>query len=147
MRALLQIKLPLILPIMVIALLFSMITMFGDMTVVYVLTRGGPVDYTRFWASTPSKSASKAAPGARRRHIALRLPPAAGDGQSSCCAPPAAPSAVMAALVWILHNFWSLLVALVLALIGLRIAWRFHKYGATRAEFIVYPAAQSLFIS
>ena len=24
-----------------------MITMFGDMTVVYVLTRGGPVDYTR----------------------------------------------------------------------------------------------------
>ena len=44
MRALLQIKLPLILPIMVIALLFSMITMFGDMTVVYVLTRGGPVD-------------------------------------------------------------------------------------------------------
>ena len=47
MRALLQIKLPLILPIMVVALLFSMITMFGDMTVVYVLTRGGPVDYTR----------------------------------------------------------------------------------------------------
>lgn len=47
MRTLLQIKLPLILPIMVIALLFSMITMFGDMTVVYVLTRGGPVDYTR----------------------------------------------------------------------------------------------------
>ncbi len=47
MRTLLQIKLPLILPIMVIALLFSMITMFSDMTVVYVLTRGGPVDYTR----------------------------------------------------------------------------------------------------
>ena len=47
MRTLLQIKLPLILPIMLIALLFSMITMFGDMTVVYVLTRGGPVDYTR----------------------------------------------------------------------------------------------------
>ncbi len=47
MRTLLQIKLPLILPIMVIALLFSMITMFGDMTVVYVLTGGGPVDYTR----------------------------------------------------------------------------------------------------
>ena len=47
MRTLLQIKLPLILPIMVIALLFSMITMFGDMTVVYLLTRGGPIDYTR----------------------------------------------------------------------------------------------------
>ena len=47
MRTLLRIKLPMILPIMVIALLFSMITMFGDMTVIYVLTRGGPVDYTR----------------------------------------------------------------------------------------------------
>jgi len=47
MRTLLQVKLPMILPIMVIALLFSMIMMFGDMTVVFVLTRGGPVDYTR----------------------------------------------------------------------------------------------------
>ena len=47
MRTLFEVKLPMILPIMIIALLFSMITMFGDMTVVYVLTRGGPVDYTR----------------------------------------------------------------------------------------------------
>lgn len=46
-RTLFQVKLPMILPIMVIALLYSIITMFGDMTVVYVLTRGGPVDYTR----------------------------------------------------------------------------------------------------
>lgn len=47
MRTLLQVKLPLILPIMIISLLFSVITMFGDMTVYYVLTRGGPVNYTR----------------------------------------------------------------------------------------------------
>jgi multiple sugar transport system permease protein len=47
LRTLFEVKLPMILPIMIIALLFSMITMFGDMTVVYVLTRGGPVDYTR----------------------------------------------------------------------------------------------------
>jgi multiple sugar transport system permease protein len=47
LRTLFQVKLPMILPIMIIALLFSMITMFGDMTVVYVLTRGGPIDYTR----------------------------------------------------------------------------------------------------
>lgn len=47
LRTLLQVKLPMILPIMIIALLFSIITMFGDMTVIYVLTRGGPVDYTR----------------------------------------------------------------------------------------------------
>ena len=40
----------------------------------------------------------------------------------------------MGLLAWILHNFWSLLVLLFLALVGLRIVWRFHKYGATRAE-------------
>lgn len=45
-RTLFQIKLPLILPIMVIALLFSFIYTVGDMAVVYILTRGGPVYYT-----------------------------------------------------------------------------------------------------
>lgn len=47
MRILLRIKLPLILPIMAIALLFGIIFTFTDMTVVYVLTRGGPVYYTQ----------------------------------------------------------------------------------------------------
>lgn len=46
-RTLFQIKLPLILPIMSIALLFSIIFTVGDMAVVYVLTRGGPVYYTQ----------------------------------------------------------------------------------------------------
>jgi multiple sugar transport system permease protein len=46
-RTLFQIKLPLILPIMSIALLFSLMFTIGDMTVVYVLTRGGPVYYTQ----------------------------------------------------------------------------------------------------
>lgn len=45
-RILIKIKLPLILPIMAIALLFGIIFTFTDMTVVYVLTRGGPVYYT-----------------------------------------------------------------------------------------------------
>jgi multiple sugar transport system permease protein len=45
-RTLIQIKLPLVLPIMLIALLFSTVFSFGDMAVVYILTRGGPVDYT-----------------------------------------------------------------------------------------------------
>ena len=52
-RTLFQIKLPLILPIMSIALLFSLIFTVGDMAVVYVLTRGGPVFYTQIlptWA-------------------------------------------------------------------------------------------------
>jgi multiple sugar transport system permease protein len=46
-----QIKLPLILPIMSIALLFSLIFMVGDIVVVYVLTRGGPVYYTQVLAT------------------------------------------------------------------------------------------------
>lgn len=52
-RTLFQIKLPLILPIMSIALLFSLIFTVGDMAVVYTLTRGGPVYYTQIlptWA-------------------------------------------------------------------------------------------------
>jgi len=46
-RILFQIKLPLIIPIMSIALLFSLIFTIGDMAVVYVLTSGGPVYYTQ----------------------------------------------------------------------------------------------------
>lgn len=42
-----RIKMPLILPIMYIALLFSLIFTFTDMAVVFVLTRGGPVYYTQ----------------------------------------------------------------------------------------------------
>lgn len=52
-RILLKIKLPLILPIMAIALLFGIIFTVTDMTVVWVLTRGGPVYYTQIlpvWA-------------------------------------------------------------------------------------------------
>jgi len=40
----------------------------------------------------------------------------------------------MALLIWILQNFWSLLVLSFATLVGLRIAYRFRKYGATRAE-------------
>lgn len=52
-RTLFQIKLPLLLPIMSIALLFGVIFTIGDMAVVYILTRGGPVYYTQIlptWA-------------------------------------------------------------------------------------------------
>lgn len=40
----------------------------------------------------------------------------------------------MALLIWILQNFWSLLVLSFATLLGLRIAYRLRKYGATRAE-------------
>lgn len=46
LRTHLQIKLPLITPIMAIASLFSFILIFTDLVVVYVLTRGGPIYYT-----------------------------------------------------------------------------------------------------
>ena len=46
-RTLFQIKIPLILPIMGIAILFGMILTSGDFAVVYVLTRGGPIFYTQ----------------------------------------------------------------------------------------------------
>jgi multiple sugar transport system permease protein len=46
-----QVKIPLILPILYISLLFSLITIFGDMVVVFVLTRGGPVYYTQVLAT------------------------------------------------------------------------------------------------
>ncbi len=42
-----QVKIPLVLPIMTIALLFGLIFTFSDMVVVFILTRGGPVYYTQ----------------------------------------------------------------------------------------------------
>ncbi len=50
-RILFQIKLPLLLPILSVAVLFGTIFTFSDMTVVYVLTRGGPYDTTQVLAS------------------------------------------------------------------------------------------------
>ena len=48
-----QVVLPLVMPIMAIALLFGLIFTFSDMVVAFVLTRGGPVYYTQvlpLWA-------------------------------------------------------------------------------------------------
>lgn len=42
-----QIKIPLVLPILYIALLFGLIFTFTDMAIVFILTRGGPVYYTQ----------------------------------------------------------------------------------------------------
>ena len=40
----------------------------------------------------------------------------------------------MGILIWILQNFWTLLVVALVALVALRIGYRLRKYGATRAE-------------
>ncbi|MCZ6530862.1 MAG: sugar ABC transporter permease [Chloroflexi bacterium] len=47
LRTHLQIKLPLITPIMAIASLFAFILIFTDLVVVFVLTRGGPIYFTQ----------------------------------------------------------------------------------------------------
>jgi multiple sugar transport system permease protein len=50
-RTLFQIMIPLLLPIISIAVLFGIIFTFTDMTVVYILTRGGPLHSTQVLAS------------------------------------------------------------------------------------------------
>ena len=50
-RILFQIKLPLLLPILSVAVLFGTVFTFSDMAVVYVLTRGGPYDTTHVLSS------------------------------------------------------------------------------------------------
>ncbi len=46
-RRLFQIEIPMMLPIINVALLFGVIFTFTDMTVIYILTRGGPYDSTQ----------------------------------------------------------------------------------------------------
>ncbi len=50
-RQVFAIRIPLLLPIMAVAVLYGIVFTFTDMTVVYILTRGGPVDSTQVLAS------------------------------------------------------------------------------------------------
>jgi multiple sugar transport system permease protein len=50
-RHLFQVTVPLVLPIMLVAVLFGLVFTFTDMIVIYVLTRGGPFDTTQVLAS------------------------------------------------------------------------------------------------
>jgi len=50
-RHLFEITIPLVMPIMLVAVLFGMVFAFTDMIVIYVLTRGGPYDMTQVLAS------------------------------------------------------------------------------------------------
>lgn len=50
-RHLFQVTIPLVMPIMLVALLFGVVFTFTDMIVIYVLTRGGPYDTTQVLAS------------------------------------------------------------------------------------------------
>ena len=46
-RTLFQVTIPMLLPIINVALLFGTVFTFTDMTVIYILTRGGPYDTTQ----------------------------------------------------------------------------------------------------
>jgi multiple sugar transport system permease protein len=50
-RQLAFIRLPLLLPIMLVAVLYGIVFTFTDMTIVWVLTKGGPIDSTQVLAS------------------------------------------------------------------------------------------------
>jgi multiple sugar transport system permease protein len=50
-RQVFYIRIPLLLPIMAVAILYGIVFTFTDMTVVFILTRGGPVDSTQVLAS------------------------------------------------------------------------------------------------
>jgi multiple sugar transport system permease protein len=50
-RQLFAIRIPLLLPIMAVAILYGIVFTFTDLTVVYILTRGGPFDSTQVLAS------------------------------------------------------------------------------------------------
>ena len=74
-RQLVYIRIPLLLPIMMVAILYGIVFTFTDMTVVYILTRGGPIDTTQVlasWAFFTGVEASDLAHGAA---IALFLFP------------------------------------------------------------------------
>jgi len=74
-RTLFQIKIPFILPIISIAILFGLILTFGDMAVVFVLTNGGPIYDTQvlpLWAYRTGIEGGSLAQGAA---IALFLFP------------------------------------------------------------------------
>lgn len=74
-RTFFKIRIPLLIPIMSISVLFGLIFTFTDMTVVYVLTRGGPVHSTQVlssWAFLKGIEAGDLAQGAA---IALFLLP------------------------------------------------------------------------
>jgi multiple sugar transport system permease protein len=75
LRQLVYIRLPLLLPIMAVAVLYGIVFTFTDMTVVFILTRGGPIDQTQVlasWAYFTGVEASNLAHGAA---IALFLFP------------------------------------------------------------------------
>ena len=79
-RQLFAIRIPLLLPIMAVAVLYGIVFTFTDMIVVYILTRGGPFDKRRCWRAGPTSRGSKGEPGPGRGDRAVPLPGAGRRG-------------------------------------------------------------------
>jgi multiple sugar transport system permease protein len=75
-RRLFQIMIPMLLPIMTVAVLFGIVFTFTDITVVYLLTQGGPVHSTQVLASWAFFKGIEAGDLAQGAAIALFLFPA-----------------------------------------------------------------------
>ena len=76
-----QIVLPVILPIMMVAMLFGLVFTFTDMSVVYLVTKGGPTNSTQVLGSLAFQVGVLSGDvGRGRGDLALLLPvPAGGD--------------------------------------------------------------------
>jgi multiple sugar transport system permease protein len=75
LRTLFQIKIPIMLPIILVAVLFSTVFTFTDMTVVYILTAGGPFDSTQTLPSLAFATGIQGADLAAGAAISLFLVP------------------------------------------------------------------------
>ena len=75
-RRLFQIMIPMLLPIMTVAVLFGIVFTFTDIAVVYILTQGGPVHSTQVLASWAFFKGIEAGDLARGAAVALFLFPA-----------------------------------------------------------------------
>lgn len=75
-RRLFQIMIPMLLPIMTVAVLFGIVFTFTDITVVYLLTQGGPVHSTQVLASWAFFKGIEAGDLAQGAAVALFLFPA-----------------------------------------------------------------------
>lgn len=74
-RTLFQIKIPIMMPIIIVAVLFSTVFTFTDMTVVYILTAGGPFDSTQTLPSLAFATGIQGADLAAGAAISLFLVP------------------------------------------------------------------------
>lgn len=78
-RRLFEVMIPMLLPIMTVAVLFGIVFTFTDITVVYILTQGGPVHSTQVLASWAFFKGIEAGDLAQGAAVALFLfPPMAG---------------------------------------------------------------------